>query len=327
MELANLTYRGGPDRGGTMSDSEMSTGRRRHRNIPDNAVGRSSTMHHEPHQNLPIYLVEPGRLPGIPKGRKVRKKRPFMPGNNKTSSGNMAAKSFDIIDTNRTDISKMSSDFHVGDFIDTNRTLGTEGSDLDYQHFLPYHHQLLPGPTAYTRTTPLYPAADGPSAATNPNSSAADARFPELNPLTPISNNSIPTSNNNNTTSGSSALKIAHGYGHSQQPSPYLKAGTSNPASLTPGRWAQNELALPLGRNSVKGVRRALGEPRPPDSAPSLDQSPSRLKQPKPTSYNFSKRFRGVSGTVACESALRSAGTLLFRVRAPPSTPRPDGGP
>ncbi|GFO01610.1 hypothetical protein PoB_002811500 [Plakobranchus ocellatus] len=36
---------------------------------------------------------------------------------------------------------------------------------------------------------------------------------------------------------------------------------------------------------------------------------------------------RGVGGTVDSESALRSAGTLLLRVRAPPSAPRPDGGP
>ncbi|GFN99380.1 hypothetical protein PoB_002588600 [Plakobranchus ocellatus] len=34
-----------------------------------------------------------------------------------------------------------------------------------------------------------------------------------------------------------------------------------------------------------------------------------------------------VSGTVVCESALRSAETLLSQVRAPPSAPRPDGGP
>ncbi|GFO34634.1 hypothetical protein PoB_006113900 [Plakobranchus ocellatus] len=34
-----------------------------------------------------------------------------------------------------------------------------------------------------------------------------------------------------------------------------------------------------------------------------------------------------VGGTVACGSALRSAGSLLSRVRAPPSAPRPDGGP
>ncbi|GFN89144.1 E3 ubiquitin-protein ligase trip12 [Plakobranchus ocellatus] len=34
----------------------------------------------------------------------------------------------------------------------------------------------------------------------------------------------------------------------------------------------------------------------------------------------------GVGGTVVCESALRSAGTLLSQVRAPPSAPRPDGG-
>ncbi|GFO01392.1 hypothetical protein PoB_002789700 [Plakobranchus ocellatus] len=34
-----------------------------------------------------------------------------------------------------------------------------------------------------------------------------------------------------------------------------------------------------------------------------------------------------VGGTVACESVLRSARTLLLRVRAPPSAPRPDEGP
>ncbi|GFO43615.1 hypothetical protein PoB_007012000 [Plakobranchus ocellatus] len=37
--------------------------------------------------------------------------------------------------------------------------------------------------------------------------------------------------------------------------------------------------------------------------------------------------IRGVCGTVASESALRSAGTLLSRVRAPPPAPWPDGGP
>ncbi|GFO38819.1 hypothetical protein PoB_006532400 [Plakobranchus ocellatus] len=36
---------------------------------------------------------------------------------------------------------------------------------------------------------------------------------------------------------------------------------------------------------------------------------------------------RGVGGTVACESALRSGRTLLSRVRAPPPAFRPDGGP
>ncbi|GFO46244.1 hypothetical protein PoB_007274900 [Plakobranchus ocellatus] len=36
---------------------------------------------------------------------------------------------------------------------------------------------------------------------------------------------------------------------------------------------------------------------------------------------------RGVGGTIACKSALRSAGTLLVRVRAPPSAPQPDRGP
>ncbi|GFN74984.1 hypothetical protein PoB_000149000 [Plakobranchus ocellatus] len=35
----------------------------------------------------------------------------------------------------------------------------------------------------------------------------------------------------------------------------------------------------------------------------------------------------GVSSTVACESALRSAGTHLSRVRAPLPAPWPDGGP
>ncbi|GFO44625.1 hypothetical protein PoB_007113000 [Plakobranchus ocellatus] len=36
---------------------------------------------------------------------------------------------------------------------------------------------------------------------------------------------------------------------------------------------------------------------------------------------------RGVGGTVASESALRSAGTLLSRIRAPPPAPWPYGGP
>ncbi|GFN80853.1 hypothetical protein PoB_000735900 [Plakobranchus ocellatus] len=35
----------------------------------------------------------------------------------------------------------------------------------------------------------------------------------------------------------------------------------------------------------------------------------------------------GVGDTVTSESALRSAGTLLSRVRAPPPAPWPDGGP
>ncbi|GFN80950.1 hypothetical protein PoB_000745600 [Plakobranchus ocellatus] len=35
----------------------------------------------------------------------------------------------------------------------------------------------------------------------------------------------------------------------------------------------------------------------------------------------------GVGGTVASESALRSAGTLLSRVRVLPPAPWPDGGP
>ncbi|GFO18620.1 hypothetical protein PoB_004512500 [Plakobranchus ocellatus] len=39
------------------------------------------------------------------------------------------------------------------------------------------------------------------------------------------------------------------------------------------------------------------------------------------------RHFRGVGGIVASESALRSAGNLLSRVRAPPPAPWPDGGP
>ncbi|GFO36875.1 hypothetical protein PoB_006338000 [Plakobranchus ocellatus] len=35
----------------------------------------------------------------------------------------------------------------------------------------------------------------------------------------------------------------------------------------------------------------------------------------------------GINSTVACESALRSAGTLLSRVRAPLPAPWPEGGP
>ncbi|GFO21102.1 hypothetical protein PoB_004760700 [Plakobranchus ocellatus] len=45
------------------------------------------------------------------------------------------------------------------------------------------------------------------------------------------------------------------------------------------------------------------------------------------TFYNEGRLIRDVDGTVARESALRSAGTLLSRVRAPPSAPSPGGGP
>ncbi|GFO00452.1 hypothetical protein PoB_002695700 [Plakobranchus ocellatus] len=47
----------------------------------------------------------------------------------------------------------------------------------------------------------------------------------------------------------------------------------------------------------------------------------------KPSSALYSSSQPGVGSTVACESALRSAGTLLSRVRASPRGPRPDGGP
>ncbi|GFO09746.1 hypothetical protein PoB_003625100 [Plakobranchus ocellatus] len=38
-------------------------------------------------------------------------------------------------------------------------------------------------------------------------------------------------------------------------------------------------------------------------------------------------RYGGVGGTVVSESTLKSAGTPLSRVRAPPPAPWPDGGP
>ncbi|GFN83696.1 prolyl 4-hydroxylase subunit alpha-1-like protein [Plakobranchus ocellatus] len=43
--------------------------------------------------------------------------------------------------------------------------------------------------------------------------------------------------------------------------------------------------------------------------------------------YCVSTVLLGVGGTVASESTLRSAGTLLSRVRAPPPAPWLDGGP
>ncbi|GFO48098.1 hypothetical protein PoB_007460300 [Plakobranchus ocellatus] len=39
------------------------------------------------------------------------------------------------------------------------------------------------------------------------------------------------------------------------------------------------------------------------------------------------KKLQNAGASVASESALRSAGILLSRVRAPPPTPLPDGGP
>ncbi|GFO03174.1 hypothetical protein PoB_002967900 [Plakobranchus ocellatus] len=46
-------------------------------------------------------------------------------------------------------------------------------------------------------------------------------------------------------------------------------------------------------------------------------------------SVSFDEFWRvwGVGGSVVSESALRSAGTLLSPVRAPPLAPCPDGGP
>ncbi|GFN90903.1 nuak family snf1-like kinase 1 [Plakobranchus ocellatus] len=43
--------------------------------------------------------------------------------------------------------------------------------------------------------------------------------------------------------------------------------------------------------------------------------------------YRQPSKPSGIDDTVASESALRSAGTLLSRVRAPPPAPRPEGGP
>ncbi|GFO45001.1 hypothetical protein PoB_007150600 [Plakobranchus ocellatus] len=43
--------------------------------------------------------------------------------------------------------------------------------------------------------------------------------------------------------------------------------------------------------------------------------------------YQLLTPYGGVGGSVVTESALRSAGTLMSRVRAPPPAPWPDGGP
>ncbi|GFO42768.1 hypothetical protein PoB_006927300 [Plakobranchus ocellatus] len=52
---------------------------------------------------------------------------------------------------------------------------------------------------------------------------------------------------------------------------------------------------------------------------------PPRL--PTPLLLGPSRCDGGVGGTVASESALKSAGAFLSRVRAPPPVPGPDGGP
>ncbi|GFO37175.1 hypothetical protein PoB_006368000 [Plakobranchus ocellatus] len=46
-----------------------------------------------------------------------------------------------------------------------------------------------------------------------------------------------------------------------------------------------------------------------------------------PHTYLHHECWGDVGGTVACESSLRSAGTLLSRFQVPPSAPWPDGGP
>ncbi|GFO12735.1 vitamin B12-dependent ribonucleotide reductase [Plakobranchus ocellatus] len=72
-----------------------------------------------------------------------------------------------------------------------------------------------------------------------------------------------------------------------------------------------------------------LSSPQPPGSTPSPIRVASHVKQGIHTASIISstEELRCVEvGDMACESALRSAGTHLSRVRAPPSTPRPDGG-
>ncbi|GFO35840.1 hypothetical protein PoB_006234500 [Plakobranchus ocellatus] len=63
--------------------------------------------------------------------------------------------------------------------------------------------------------------------------------------------------------------------------------------------------------------------------APMIDRIQHYLKAEgfrKNSEWSLSQK-RGVGSTVACKSALRSVGTPLSRVRAPPSAPRPNGGP
>ncbi|GFN77344.1 hypothetical protein PoB_000385000 [Plakobranchus ocellatus] len=81
---------------------------------------------------------------------------------------------------------------------------------------------------------------------------------------------------------------------------------SSSALRLRPDRIWEAELPLPLNEYGHS------------DSRPISRRSIYRL---------MSKIGGGVGGTVASESALRSAGTLLSRVRAPPPAPCPDGGP
>ncbi|GFN86715.1 hypothetical protein PoB_001322100 [Plakobranchus ocellatus] len=60
------------------------------------------------------------------------------------------------------------------------------------------------------------------------------------------------------------------------------------------------------------------------DATVSVTPLPPHLNVPKPKSYRL---YLTVGGTVASDSTLRSAETLLSRVRAPPSANWTDGWP
>ncbi|GFO48233.1 hypothetical protein PoB_007473800 [Plakobranchus ocellatus] len=76
--------------------------------------------------------------------------------------------------------------------------------------------------------------------------------------------------------------------------------------------------------------RQALSSPNPNTPLPSVDISLSGQEKLAPglaVERSCMAASGGVGGTVVCESALRSAGTLLSRVRALLLAPRPDRGP
>ncbi|GFO35853.1 hypothetical protein PoB_006235800 [Plakobranchus ocellatus] len=104
-----------------------------------------------------------------------------------------------------------------------------------------------------------------------------------------------------------------------------LKAGAYHSSEALAARAGQvSTLASPAGGHQPQG--RKGGARLRPISNLRRDKS-GRLGDQVLKEFNIFFPLRGVGSTVACESALRSAGTLLSRARAPLPAPWPDGGP
>ncbi|GFN92950.1 hypothetical protein PoB_001945600 [Plakobranchus ocellatus] len=116
---------------------------------------------------------------------------------------------------------------------------------------------------------------------------------------------------------------LAHGLRSNLSP-PSHHNGASNREGEANFSLSPSPSASVLNPHVIEGLRGLHGLPMTSQSERSI-LSPL-IAEIKATMVDEAENL-GVGSTVACESALRSAGTLLSRVRAPLLAPWPDGGP